>query len=56
MDEIHKNILQRNRSNLVKDLDPSKLFDGLLEKGIFTQDMIDEIQVGRGTVVFFSFF
>ncbi|XP_076734199.1 caspase-9 isoform X2 [Maylandia zebra] len=44
MDEIHKNILQRNRSNLVKDLDPSKLYDGLLEKGIFTQDMIDEIQ------------
>ncbi|XP_005730782.1 caspase-9 isoform X2 [Pundamilia nyererei] len=44
MDEIHKKILQRNRSNLVKDLDPSKLYDGLLEKGIFTQDMIDEIQ------------
>uniref|UniRef100_A0A3Q4I4R9 Caspase 9, apoptosis-related cysteine peptidase n=1 Tax=Neolamprologus brichardi TaxID=32507 RepID=A0A3Q4I4R9_NEOBR len=48
MDETHKKILQRNRSNLVKDLDPSKLYDGLLEKGIFTQDMIDEIQVGRG--------
>ncbi|XP_006785437.1 caspase-9 [Neolamprologus brichardi] len=44
MDETHKKILQRNRSNLVKDLDPSKLYDGLLEKGIFTQDMIDEIQ------------
>lgn len=56
MDETHKKILQRNRINLVIDLDPSKLYDGLLEKGVFTQDMIDEIQVGRGTVVFFSFF
>uniref|UniRef100_A0A669DL02 Caspase-9 n=1 Tax=Oreochromis niloticus TaxID=8128 RepID=A0A669DL02_ORENI len=44
MDETHKKILQRNRVNLVTDLDPSKLYDGLLEKGVFTQDMIDEIQ------------
>lgn len=44
MDETHKKILQRNRINLVIDLDPSKLYDGLLEKGVFTQDMIDEIQ------------
>lgn len=40
----------------MKDLDPSKLYDGLLEKEIFTQDMIDEIQVGRGTVFSFPFF
>ncbi|XP_053172995.1 caspase-9 [Scomber japonicus] len=44
MEEIHKKLLQRNRTNLVKDLDPSKLYDGLLEKGVFTQDMIDEIK------------
>lgn len=44
MDGQHKNALQRNRTSLVKDLDPSELYDGLLEKGVFTQDMIDEIQ------------
>uniref|UniRef100_A0AAQ5ZJC5 Caspase 9, apoptosis-related cysteine peptidase n=1 Tax=Amphiprion ocellaris TaxID=80972 RepID=A0AAQ5ZJC5_AMPOC len=44
MEERHKRVLQSNRSNLVRDLDPSKLYDGLLEKGVFTQDMIDEIQ------------
>uniref|UniRef100_A0A3Q3WVA9 Uncharacterized protein n=1 Tax=Mola mola TaxID=94237 RepID=A0A3Q3WVA9_MOLML len=44
MEERHKKILQRNRSNLVRDLDPSNLYDGLLEKGVFTQDMIDEIK------------
>lgn len=45
MEEKQKAILQRNRTNLVRDLDPSILYDGLLEKGVFTQDMIDEIQV-----------
>lgn len=44
MDETHKKILQRNRVKLVSVLDPAKLCDGLLEKGVFTQDMIDEIQ------------
>lgn len=44
MEESHKNILRRNRTNLVKDLDPSNLYDGLLEKGVFTHDMIDEIK------------
>lgn len=44
MEERHKKILQSNRSHLVRELDPSKLYDGLLEKGVFTQDMIDEIQ------------
>lgn len=46
MDERHKKILQGNRVNLVRDLDPATLYDRLLEKGIFTQDMIDEIKVG----------
>ncbi|XP_028264730.1 caspase-9 [Parambassis ranga] len=44
MEAKHKKILQRNRTNLVRDLDPSTLYDGLLEKGVFTQDMIDEIK------------
>ncbi|XP_041654901.1 caspase-9 isoform X1 [Cheilinus undulatus] len=44
MDERHKKILQRLRINLVRDLDPSSLYDCLYEKGIFTLDMIDEIK------------
>lgn len=44
MEERHKTILQRNRVSLVSDLDPSNLYDPLFEKGIFTQDMIDEIK------------
>uniref|UniRef100_A0A8C5DYW1 Caspase 9, apoptosis-related cysteine peptidase n=1 Tax=Gouania willdenowi TaxID=441366 RepID=A0A8C5DYW1_GOUWI len=44
MEETHKKLLQRNRSKLVSDLNPSDLYDGLLEKGVFTQDMIDEIK------------
>lgn len=45
MEEIHRKILQRNRTNLVRDLDPLNLYDGLLEKEIFTQDMIEDIRV-----------
>uniref|UniRef100_A0A8C8CPC2 Caspase 9 n=2 Tax=Oncorhynchus tshawytscha TaxID=74940 RepID=A0A8C8CPC2_ONCTS len=37
-------ILQCNRVNLVRDLNPSDMYHGLLSKGIFTQDMIDEIK------------
>ncbi|XP_029292269.1 caspase-9 [Cottoperca gobio] len=44
MEESQKKILQRNRTSLVRDLDPSNLYDGLIEKGVFTQDMIDEIK------------
>ncbi|XP_031421703.1 caspase-9 [Clupea harengus] len=44
MDPRHKKILQRNRTNLVKDLDPSDVYDGLLTRGVFTQDMLDEIK------------
>lgn len=50
MEETHKKILQRNRISLVRDLDPSKLYDGLFEKGVFTQDMIDEIKVRQTCV------
>ncbi|KAM4737615.1 caspase-9 isoform 2-T2 [Anableps anableps] len=44
MEEQHKKILQQNRINLVRELDPSALYDALFEKGVFTQDMIDEIK------------
>ncbi|XP_014002305.1 caspase-9 isoform X2 [Salmo salar] len=44
MEERHKRILQRNRVNLVRDLNPSDMYHGLLSEGIFTQDMIDEIK------------
>lgn len=44
MEERHKKILQRNRTNLVKELEPSNVYDLLLEKEVFTQDMIDEIK------------
>uniref|UniRef100_A0A8C8EQW1 Caspase 9 n=1 Tax=Oncorhynchus tshawytscha TaxID=74940 RepID=A0A8C8EQW1_ONCTS len=39
-----RGILQCNRVNLVRDLNPSDMYHGLLSKGIFTQDMIDEIK------------
>lgn len=45
MEERHKKILQRNRTNLVGELDPSSLYDGLIERRVFTHDMIDEIKV-----------
>ncbi|XP_042347807.1 caspase-9 [Plectropomus leopardus] len=44
MEESHRKTLRSNRSTLVKELNPSDLYDGLLEKGVFTQDMIDEIK------------
>ncbi|KAL6483414.1 hypothetical protein MHYP_G00082860 [Metynnis hypsauchen] len=44
MEARHKKILQQNRTNLVTSLDPSDVYDGLLARGIFTQDMIDEIK------------
>uniref|UniRef100_A0A673L2Y4 Caspase-9 n=1 Tax=Sinocyclocheilus rhinocerous TaxID=307959 RepID=A0A673L2Y4_9TELE len=44
MDPKHRQILQRNRLNLVTALNPADICDGLLSKGVFTQDMIDEIQ------------
>ncbi|XP_064155350.1 caspase-9 [Anguilla rostrata] len=47
MDARHRKILQSNRLNLVRELDPSQLYDGLLSRGVFTQDIIDEIQIAR---------
>lgn len=44
MDQRHREILWRHRSSLVTTLDTVDICDGLLSKGVFTQDMIDEIQ------------
>ncbi|MGH0167986.1 UNVERIFIED_CONTAM: hypothetical protein FKN15_060165 [Acipenser sinensis] len=48
MDARHKKILQSSRSMLVRELDPSQLYDGLISRGIFSQDMIDEIKKDIG--------
>ncbi|XP_061625298.1 caspase-9 [Phyllopteryx taeniolatus] len=44
MEEGHKTILRRYRINIVTSLEPSSLYDRLLQKGVFTQDMIDKIK------------
>nr|XP_055044818.1 caspase-9 isoform X2 [Misgurnus anguillicaudatus] len=44
MDPRHRQILQQHRVDLVSGLNTADLCDGLLSKGIFTQDMIEEIQ------------
>ncbi|XP_047663402.1 caspase-9 isoform X2 [Tachysurus fulvidraco] len=44
MERRHKEILRRKRINLVLSLNPSDVYDGLLSRGIFTDDMIDEIK------------
>uniref|UniRef100_A0A8D0HDT5 Caspase-9 n=1 Tax=Sphenodon punctatus TaxID=8508 RepID=A0A8D0HDT5_SPHPU len=44
MEESQRQLLQRSRLRLVQELQVAPLWDLLLHKGIFTQDMIDEIQ------------
>ncbi|XP_077469705.1 caspase-9 isoform X1 [Stigmatopora argus] len=44
MEDCHKKILRRYRINIVTSLDPSSLYDRLLDKGIFTSDMIEKIK------------
>ncbi|XP_064423931.1 caspase-9 [Latimeria chalumnae] len=44
MDDRQRKILQRNRAMLVEKLDPSKIYDLLISKDVFTQDMIEEIK------------
>lgn len=44
MDRRHREILREKRRDLVSSLDPSDVYDGLLSRGIFTDDMIDEIK------------
>lgn len=51
MEDRHKQILRRNRVALVEKLKPPDLYDALLEKRVFSQDMIDEIKVRLCTVL-----
>ncbi|XP_077400800.1 caspase-9 isoform X2 [Vanacampus margaritifer] len=44
MEEGHKKILQRYRINIVTSLEPSSMYDRLLQKGVFTPDMIEKIK------------
>ncbi|XP_015283422.1 PREDICTED: caspase-9 [Gekko japonicus] len=44
MDEAQRQLLQRSRLRLVKELQVEPLWDLLVHKGIFTPDMIEEIQ------------
>ncbi|KAK2825089.1 hypothetical protein Q7C36_019016 [Tachysurus vachellii] len=45
MERRHKEILRQKRRDLVLSLNPSDVYDGLLSRGIFTDDMIDEIKI-----------
>ena len=46
MDETHKNVLQRNKDALVKDLFVYKDFcDPFVHAGVFTVAIVDEIKV-----------
>uniref|UniRef100_A0A8C5WG82 Caspase 9 n=1 Tax=Leptobrachium leishanense TaxID=445787 RepID=A0A8C5WG82_9ANUR len=44
MDEEQRQILRRNRRPLVTSLQVAELWDPLVEKGVFSNDMIEEIQ------------
>ncbi|XP_069096366.1 caspase-9 isoform X4 [Pleurodeles waltl] len=44
MDELQRSLLQRNRLRLVTQLQVSDLWDLLLQKGLFSQDMIEDIR------------
>uniref|UniRef100_A0A8C3IGV4 Caspase-9 n=1 Tax=Chrysemys picta bellii TaxID=8478 RepID=A0A8C3IGV4_CHRPI len=44
MEEAQRALLQRSRLRLVGELQVAPLWDLLLHKGVFTQDMIEEIQ------------
>ncbi|XP_056398429.1 caspase-9 [Hyla sarda] len=45
MEQRHRQILQRNRVRLVTSLQPGDVCDRLLEEGVFTGDMIEEIRI-----------
>ncbi|XP_069466560.1 caspase-9 isoform X2 [Ambystoma mexicanum] len=44
MDDLQRRLLQRNRVRLVTELQVSELWDPLLQKGLFSQDMIEDIR------------
>nr|WJJ61470.1 caspase 9 [Andrias davidianus] len=48
MDELQRRLLQRNRLRLVTELRVSDLCEPLLQRGVFTRDMLEDIQ-GAGT-------
>ncbi|XP_053546309.1 caspase-9 [Bombina bombina] len=45
MEEQHRLLLRKNRRKLVEGLQLTELCDVLIQKGIFTNDMIEEIQI-----------
>lgn len=45
MEERHRRILQRNRVRLVTSLELKSMWDRLLEKEVFSNDMMEEIQM-----------
>ena len=47
MEDIHRKVLQRNRPFLVKEVMLEPLWSHLLAREIFTDEMIDHIQVHR---------
>ncbi|XP_067826620.1 caspase-9 [Heptranchias perlo] len=44
MDECQRKLLQKHRVELVTKLRPEPLYDFLVAKGIFTEDMIEEVE------------
>ncbi|XP_078281780.1 caspase-9 isoform X2 [Rhinoraja longicauda] len=44
MEESHRRLLQKHRVALVTGLRPELLYSRLLAKGIFTEDMVEEVQ------------
>jgi len=46
MEAIHKKAIQKSRIDIVRDMDLSELEDRLLEKDIFTKNLIEQIKVG----------
>ena len=49
MDEIHRKVLQRNRPYLMKEVMLEMLWPHLVAREIFTDEMIEHIQVNRPT-------
>ncbi|KAI8482988.1 Caspase recruitment domain [Branchiostoma belcheri] len=49
MDPAHENILQRNRGRIVKDLNVDRIKDSLIQNGVFTPALWDDIATaGKG--------
>lgn len=46
MEDIHRKVLQKNRPYLIKEVMLELLWPHLVAREIFTDEMIDHIQVG----------